>query len=245
MQQNKYDDPEFFLQYSRMPRSTQGLNAAGEWSVLRKMLPPLEGKTVLDLGCGFGWHCRYAREQGAAQVTGIDISEKMLEQARQATSDEAITYRRLAIEDIDYPAGSFDVVLSSLALHYVAPYADVCRKVFSCLQPGGSFVLSTEHPIFTALPQQDWYTDAAGKRLHWPVDRYQDQGLRHTTFLGHTVAKYHRTLEALLNGLLEAGFQLQSVAEPQPTAEILAAYPEMQDETRRPIFLLVAALKPF
>src|SRR5687768_6009540 len=99
MQQNKYDDPEFFLQYSRMPRSTHGLNAAGEWSVLRKMLPPLEGKTVLDLGCGFGWHCRYAREQGAAQVTGIDISEKMLEQARQATSDEAITYRRLAIED--------------------------------------------------------------------------------------------------------------------------------------------------
>lgn len=244
MQQNKYDDPQFFLEYSQMPRSVHGLNAAGEWSIFRRMLPPLEHARVLDLGCGFGWHCRYVREQGAASAVGVDISEKMLEKARQTTFDPAIRYFRMPIEDIDFGSGAFDVVFSSLALHYVEPWAEVCRKVWNCLRSGGSFVFSCEHPVFTALPQQDWFTDDQGTRLHWPLDRYQDQGLRETSFLGHSVVKYHRTLETLLNGLTDAGFRIQSIAEPQPAPETIAEYPEMKDETRRPIFLLVAAMKP-
>lgn len=76
MKENKYDDPTFFGKYSRMPRSKEGLAAAGEWHVLRRMLPSFEGKRVLDLGCGFGWHCRYAVEQGAASVVGVDPVRK-------------------------------------------------------------------------------------------------------------------------------------------------------------------------
>ena len=81
MLENKYDDPHFFEKYSDMARSRQGLAAAGEWRQLKALLPPLAGKKILDLGCGFGWHCRYAVEQGAAQAIGIDLSEKMLEKA--------------------------------------------------------------------------------------------------------------------------------------------------------------------
>lgn len=65
MKQNKYDDSGFFDKYSQMPRSIGGLEAAGEWGAFRSLLPGLRGKRVLDLGCGFGWHCRYAREQQA------------------------------------------------------------------------------------------------------------------------------------------------------------------------------------
>ncbi|HEY9259571.1 class I SAM-dependent methyltransferase [Chitinophaga sp.] len=244
MKENKYDDPAFFESYSQMPRSVDGLNAAGEWQTFRTMLPDLRDKKVLDLGCGFGWHCRYAREQGAAAVTGVDISEKMLERARNTTPDPAIIYIQQAIEDIDVEAGSFDVVISSLALHYVAAYEAVCRKVYHCLASGGTFVLSLEHPVFTAIAAQDWYHDAQGRRLHWPVDHYQAEGLRKTRFLDADVIKYHRTVATLLNGLLSEGFQLRSVSEPQPSAEILAQYPEMRDETRRPIFLMMAVVKP-
>lgn len=81
MKQNIYDDQGFFESYSAMPRSEGGLAQAGEWHEFRALLPPLEGKSVLDLGCGFGWHCHYAVEQGAANVVGLDLSEKMLERA--------------------------------------------------------------------------------------------------------------------------------------------------------------------
>lgn len=64
MKENKYDDEKFFSQYSRMSRSVDGLKGAGEWHVLKTMLPDFKGKRVLDLGCGFGWHCVYAVEQG-------------------------------------------------------------------------------------------------------------------------------------------------------------------------------------
>ena len=67
MKENKYDDPQFFEKYSHMARSEQGLEGAGEWYALQKMLPDFSGKRVLDLGCGYGWHCRYAARQGAAE----------------------------------------------------------------------------------------------------------------------------------------------------------------------------------
>ncbi len=64
--ENPYDKKKFFEKYSRMDRSVKGLQGAGEWHELKKMLPDFKGKRVLDLGCGFGWHCRYAAENGAA-----------------------------------------------------------------------------------------------------------------------------------------------------------------------------------
>jgi len=243
MKQNKYDDPGFFLKYSGMPRSQNGLAAAGEWPTLRAMLPDLQGKRVLDLGCGYGWHCRYAREQQARSVVGVDISEKMLERAQADTDDGAITYQRCAIEDIDFADGAFDVVFSSLALHYIQDYTEVCRKVWRSLANGGSFVFSVEHPIFSAREAQDWYYDETGRPLHWPVDHYQVEGIRHTSWLADDVVKYHRNVATYVNTLLDTGFRLTRMAEPTPTAEAMREMPYLEDELRRPIFLLLAAVK--
>ena len=74
MKENRYDDQEFFDRYAEMARSRKGLSGAGEWPVLKEMLPDLQGCRMLDLGCGYGWHCRYAVDQGASAVVGIDIS---------------------------------------------------------------------------------------------------------------------------------------------------------------------------
>lgn len=76
MKENKYDDDVFFNKYKEMNRSVQGLEGAGEWSQLKQLLPDFEGKRVLDLGCGYGWHCIYAAQQKAASVHGVDISKE-------------------------------------------------------------------------------------------------------------------------------------------------------------------------
>lgn len=243
MKQNKYDDPQFFAGYADMARSKGGLAAAGEWPVLQKMLPPLAGKRVLDLGCGFGWHCRYAREQGATTVLGVDISEKMLARAREMTDNPAINYRRAALEDLDLTPQSFDVVISSLALHYVERVDVVFRHIFDWLTPGGVAVLSVEHPVYTARAEQDWHYAPDGTRLFWPLDTYQDEGIRRTRWFTDNVVKYHRTVSTWLNTLIDAGFTIAHVAEPPPTAEAMAADPAMRDETRRPMFLLIRAEK--
>ena len=243
MKQNKYDDVNFFSAYEKMARSIKGLESAGEWHVLKEMIPELRNKVVLDLGCGFGWHCRYAREQQASSVIGVDISEKMLQKAREMTDDSAISYIQMPIEDIDFSDSQFDVVISSLAFHYVKSFEAICKKVYHCLKPGGSFVFSVEHPIFTSRNEQDWYYDDQGNRLHWAVDNYQSEGLRETTFLTENVIKYHKTFSSYINDLLNAGFSVREVKEPIPSEEMLKSNPTMKDELRRPMFLIISAEK--
>src|SRR5690606_17960368 len=73
MQENKYDDNLFFERYAQMERSQKGLAGAGEWPAFQQLLPDFKGQDVLDLGCGYGWHCRYAAEHGARAVLGVDL----------------------------------------------------------------------------------------------------------------------------------------------------------------------------
>lgn len=237
MKQNKYDVASFFEKYSRMERSSRGLAGAGEWPALQRLLPDFGGLRVLDLGCGYGWHCIYAAEHGAQSVLGIDLSEKMLDEARGKTASPAVRYRRAAIEELGFDDGSFDAVISSLALHYIEDYGALARAVWRWLAPNGQFVFSVEHPVFTAHGAQDWCRDAHGDIWHFPVDRYYDEGRRDTVFLGESVVKYHRTLTTYLQELLAAGFLLEAVVEPTPPDD-------MPDERRRPMMLLVSARKP-
>lgn len=242
MKENKYDNEAFFKKYSEMDRSKKGLTGAGEWSELQKILPSFEGKTVLDLGCGYGWHCKYAAEHGAFHVLGTDISHKMLAMAEKINADRLIEYRLSPMEDLSFPDGSFDIVLSSLAFHYIRDFEPLVSNISQWLKKGGHFVFSTEHPVFTAYGSQDWYYDDKGNILHFPVDNYYYEGKREAVFLGEKVIKYHRTLTTYLNSLLENGFEIRRVIEPQPP-ENMMDIPGMKDERRRPMMLLISALK--
>lgn len=238
MKENKYDDVKFFEQYSQMSRSVNGLNGAGEWHELKKMLPDFAGKRVLDLGCGYGWHCAYAVESGADFALGIDLSENMIAVARQRNASAQTEYRCMAIEDFDFPVDSFDVVISSLTFHYLESFGDVCALVRRTLVAGGTFVFSVEHPVFTAEGSEQWICDDRGERLYWPVDNYFMQGRRDANFLGEHVVKFHKTLTTYVNELIAAGFCIRTLVEPMPSAEMMDQ-PDMRDELRRPMMLLI------
>jgi len=243
MKENKYDEVSFFEQYEKMSRSQKGLEGAGEWHVLKKMLPEFVGKKVLDLGCGYGWHCRYAIENGAQSAIGIDISEKMLQKAREINQLDNIKYEQSALEDVAFNDETFDVVISSLTFHYIQAYDALIRNVYNWLKPNGRFVFSVEHPVFTAEGSQDWVYDKEGNKLYWAVDHYFVEGQRNTLFLGERVVKYHRTLSTYLNELLKQGFKIIEVNEPLPSEEMLKSIPEMKDELRRPMMLLISVEK--
>lgn len=243
MKENKYDDDKFFKEYSKFPRSVQGLSAAGEWHELKKMLPDFKGKRVLDIGCGFGWHCVYAAEQGASYILGIDISEKMLKAAKEKSAYPNVEYQLMAMEDIDFAPDSFDIILSSLSFHYTPDFMNICQNINHCLSVDGDFIFSVEHPVFTAEGRQDWSYNHDGKPAFWPVDRYFDEGARDAVFLGEHITKYHKTLTTYLNTLLKTGFTITEIVEPKPAKHLLNTVSGMRDELRRPMMLLVSAKK--
>jgi SAM-dependent methyltransferase len=238
--QNVYDDAAFFDAYSRLPRSIQGLDGAPEWPALRALLPPLDGRRVLDLGCGFGWFCRWARAHGAAGVLGLDVSARMLARAEAETRDPAIAYVRADLERLDALPGPFDLAYSSLALHYVDDLAGLLSRIHAALTPGGALVVSVEHPLCTARARAEWSADASG-RPTWPVSGYLDEGPRATDWLAEGVIKQHRTIATYVNLLIRAGFAISHVEEWGPTEEQVAAHPEWANERQRPPFLLLAA----
>lgn len=240
MTQNIYDNDAFFSGYSRLPRSVEGLDGAPEWPTLREMLPAMGDLRVVDLGCGFGWFCRWAREAGASHVLGLDVSEKMLARARETTPDPAIIYERADLERLALSVRSFDLVYSSLALHYVENLRALIESVHRTLVPGGHLVISVEHPIYTAPNRPGWIKDSSGGDT-WPLDRYLDEGPRSTDWLAKGVVKQHRTVGTYLNLLLEQGFTLSRVVEWGPTDAQIAQHPEWAPERHRPPFLLVSA----
>jgi SAM-dependent methyltransferase len=242
MPENLYDRPEFFARYSELPRSREGLAAAAEWPALKRMLPALEGARVLDLGCGFGRYCRYFRESGATSVLGIDVSENMLARARSENGDPAIEYRLGSIDELDFPPASFDLVFSSLALHYLPSVTETFAMVAASLSPGGLFVFSVEHPIYTAPSDARWLPDDANPEF-WPLNRYFDESARVTDWLAPGVVKHHRTVATYVNSLIEQGLRILHVEDWSATPGQITEQPEWAIERERPFFLLISAAK--
>ena len=146
------------------------------------------------------------------------------------------------MEDLEFKSESFDIILSSLAFHYVKDFKTLVKNIALWLKKDGELVFSAEHPVFTSYGTQDWYYDENGSILHFPIDNYYYEGEREAVFLGEKVIKYHRTLTTYLNTLLQNGFTIQHIIEPQPPQEMLNL-PEMKDEMRRPMMLIVSAKK--
>lgn len=240
MAQNIYDDPEFFAGYSRLARSIHGLEGAPEWPSIRALLPDLRGKRVVDLGCGFGWFARWARQHGAASVLGLDVSENMIARARASTSDRSVSYKIADLERMELPEAGFDLAYSSLALHYIEDFTALVRTVHQALAAGASFVFSIEHPVYMAPMRPGWSVDEDGRRT-WPVGRYSVEGPRSTDWFAKGVQKQHRTIGTTLNTLIDAGFLLRHVLEWAPAPEQFAAQPELADEMERPMMLIVSA----
>ncbi|MBL0371971.1 class I SAM-dependent methyltransferase [Rhizobium sp. KVB221] len=238
MAQNIYDKPEFFAGYSQLGRSVMGLDGAAEWPSIRDRMQDLAGKRVVDLGCGFGWVSRWARQQGASHVLGLDLSENMIARARADTDDPQIEYRIADLENLELPAASFDLAYSSLAFHYIADFSKLVAAVHQSLAKGGQFLFTIEHPIYMASRQPGWQIDAEGKKS-WPVDRYSVEGKRTTDWLAKGVVKYHRTIGTTLNTLINQGFAIRHVEEWHPSAEQIRAIPDLAEEMERPMILIV------
>lgn len=179
MKQNIYDNPTFFKGYTTLRESGRTYNDFIEQPAIKSIIPNLEGKSVLDLGCGDGHFSKYCIENGAENVIGVDISNNMIERAKKINRDDNIEFKCLPMEDLELTNQKFDLIISSLSIHYVKNYSTLIQKINGLLKNNGEFIFSTEHPIATARKGSNhWVKAKDGNKQHWALDNYQEEGTR-------------------------------------------------------------------
>ena len=244
MKQNVYDQETFYKGYKAIRERAYNYNNLLEQPTMQAVMPDVSGKVILDIGCGAGYFAAKCVRDGAKRVIGIDISANMINEARSKYSDEGLQFIQAAFEDVELEPASVDIIVSSLAFHYMADFRALMEKISSVLRDDGELVFSCEHPIVTANKGgEDWVLDEAGEIRHFAVDRYQEQGMRTQTWIVEGVVMYHRSLSTIVNTMVECGLMVDQLVEPTPTEEAIALLPSLVKEFRRPSFLIVKARK--
>lgn len=243
-QQNIYDNEIFFEGYKKIRDNEVNANNLFEIPALFSLIPDLKGKRILDLGCGFGEHCKRFVDCGAEKVVGIDISEKMLQVAMSENSHPRITYINKSMEEISQLKEKFDVVISSLAFHYIEDFEGVIENIYNMLDDKGMFIFSQENPLCTCHSGGNrWTRDENGNKLYLNLSNYGLEGERESVWFVDNVKKYHRTFSTIINTLIGAGFSIEKMIEPLPTEELIEKYPNYKDLFHKPDFLLIKASK--
>jgi SAM-dependent methyltransferase len=244
MSQNIFDNETFFENYKRIRSKPESYNNLIEQPAMKSLLPDLNGKIILDMGCGFGCNCMEFIQMGAEKVIGIDISQNMINTAINMNNDKNIEYIKMNMKQVDELKLKFGFIYSSLAMHYIADFMSLIKKIYNALNYGGILLFSQEHPLVTApLKGPSWNTDEHGKKVSSPVSDYLKSDERNVKWLNETRQYFHRSFSAIINALTENNFTILQVVEPAPTPEILSVAPHMYDEIHRPTAIIIKAKK--
>jgi ubiquinone/menaquinone biosynthesis C-methylase UbiE len=177
------------------------------------------GHRVLDAGCGSGPILADLRDRGAV-VTGFDSSAGMLEQARRRLGADADLFLADLADPLPFPDGTFDDVVVSQALHYLADWGPTLTEFRRVLKPGGRLIVSEEHPSATFL----------GDRLSGGTSEYFGTRARTEVWtMGEGTAEltfWDRPLHAMIDSFTSAGFHIENISEPAPTAAAYERFPE-------------------
>ncbi|MGE4373133.1 MAG: class I SAM-dependent methyltransferase [Xanthobacter sp.] len=200
-------------------------------------LPDIRGLKLIDFGCGEGTNTRALARRGA-HMTGLDLSARLVAHARQMEEEEplGITYvansysTHCGLED-----GSFDGVISTLALMDGPDFDGAMREAYRLVRPSGFICFSILHPCFIA-PSIGWVRDEQEQAHQLCVSRYFDRShfTEHWRFGSRAqdveitpfaVPRFPRTVSDYLNGIIAAGWNIRQIEEPRPTDEACATTP--------------------
>ena len=204
-------------------------------------LGDVRGKAVIDIGCGEGRFSRLLSRLGAT-VTGVDLTEPLIERARCLASDGE-TYLIGNAETLHgIESDAFDIAVSYIVLVDLLDFRSAINAAYRVLRPGGRFVICNIHPMRSSVP--GGWIKQGDKKLFYPVDNYTNEGPREFAWFGRHFINMHRTLSSHIAAFLDAGFTLRALHEPTPSAEELAANPTFDDEYRIPNFIIYTLEKP-
>lgn len=190
-------------------------NAYYDRPAVLSLLPDVQGKRVLDIGCGPGLYAAWLIEHGA-QVVGFDISEEMVERARQRVGERGRFYQHDISQPLSFAAdASFDVAVAPLMIHHVTARVTALREVARVLTAEGCLIVSTSHPF------ADWMRHGGS---YFATELVQDAWKRSSqTF---QMPFWRVSLTTLCDEFSQAGFFIDRLLEPQPMPKAAEIDPE-------------------
>lgn len=210
-------------------------NAYYEKPATLSLLPDVQGKRMLDAGCGPGAYTEWLVQHGA-RVVAIDANAKMVHFAKKRLGEQADIRQADLEQPLDFlPDASFDVIVCPLVMDYVRDWYATFMEFHRILKAGGCFVFSMEHPFIKFFDYRE-----AGKYFNIERVEYTWRGFGKPV----KVPSYRRPMSKVVNPLIKAGFTLDCLLEPLPTEEFKHVAPDDYEElTRQPGFLCVRAYK--
>ena len=219
---------------------------------LVKLVGDVDGKELLDLGCGEGYFSREMAQRGAT-VTGIDLSPNQLQHAAAHESEKplGITFREMNASDLaeEFGEEAFDVVTACMSLMDMPEPDRAISAAADVLKPGGRLVFSITHPCFQT-PYREWHRDEVGNKLALKVSDYFASGPLELNFVAVSdlydlaTTQFHATLTQWFRWITAAGLRVHNIDEPRPTEEALKQHPDLIDAEMVAYFLLFDARKP-
>ncbi len=228
-----------------------------EKPAIQAALPDLSGKKVISIGCGSGVDARWIKDNGAAEVVGIDLSDNLIAIAKAENPD--ILFKQMDMEQLAFPDESFDLAYSSLAIHYIDDWTTPLKEALRVLKAGGSYVFSCGHPIMSAMDYGDSDNQKhalLGKKINEQSEERRifgdymvaaDGGVKGTvaTIANSQLVVYHRSISAMIAQIQASGFEIVQMIEPLPIESLKSHDPFNYDLLMRiPAFIIWKLQKP-
>jgi len=201
--------------WNRVARKFHGGTALPEYGPLaptEDMLRLLDGTSdvcALELGCGSGHSLRYLAEHGARELWGLDLSSTQIAFA-QETLRPFMSRVRLIESPMEVnpgiPQNHFDLVFSIYGLGWTTDLPATMALVSAYLRPGGSFLVSGEHPAYGCL---EWN----GTQYALARSYFQEGPQQHVSWNGMPTVIHHRTVGTFVGEILRCGLQIEALVE--------------------------------
>ena len=240
---DQYDEEVFFNMYKEIRYSPLSYNEIVEFPEIKRQMPALHNKHVLDIGSGFGHLLKYIQRFEPKTMTGLDASEKMTAHCRKDNDLKDVTFIQGDILSAVFNR-KYDVVVSSLVFHYIEDFDALAKKLYSLLNDNGHLLFTIEHPIQTATEEDLVMKDKHG--IYARVDHYFKESLRDSEWRnGIVIKKYHHKIDTILNSLIQNGLTIEAVKDLGDSPEVFDNYSEerVQKLQTFPPFLLVKCRK--
>lgn len=243
---NVYDESSFYNYYNSMRKLEVNANNLIEIPIMKSILPPLKNKNILDLGCGCGDMDNYFIEKGAKNVTAIDISKNMINEAKSKYNCEKIKFKVLKMEKISSINEKFDIIYSSLAFHYVKDFEKLIKNIYNLLKPNGLLIFSQESPLVSAsiFPNEEPQKKIdLNEKRYFLLSDYCNEGERNNYWNGIPVTRYHRTYITIFKTLIKNKFQILEAIDSYASDNAIRLCEKYKYQKDKPYFVFFKVKK--